>query len=370
MTLLQTIPPGDPMKATAKLHDLGQSLWLDNITRAMLDSGQLQRYIDEFSITGLTSNPSIFDKAIASGAYDDEIQHKAAEAADAEMLFFELAIEDLRRAADLFAPIHRRTAGVDGWVSLEVSPLLAHDTDRTVRAAADLHARAERENLYIKIPGNEQGLPAVEEMIFAGVPVNITLLFSAEQYLATAEAFMRGIERRIEAGLDPDVASVASVFISRWDAAVLDRVPEDLRGRLALAIGLKTYQAYRRLMDSDRWQRLANAGARVQRLLWASTSTKDPHLADTLYVEGLAAPHTINTIPEATLLAVDDHGRVGEAMRADGGDASTTLARFESAGIDLDALAASLESDGAQKFVQAWTDLMNRIDDQVALVKA
>ena len=249
MTLLQTIPLGDPMKATAKLHDRGQSLWLDNVTRAMLDSGQLQRYIDEFSITGLTSNPSIFDKAIASGAYDDEIQHKAAEAADAEMLFFELAIEDLRRAADLFAPMHRRTAGVDGWVSLEVSPLLAHDTDRTVRAAADLHARAERENLYIKIPGNEQGLPAVEEMIFAGVPVNITLLFSAEQYLATAEAFMRGIERRIEAGLDPDVASVASVFISRRDAAVLDRVPEDLRGRLALAIGLKTYQAYRRLMD-------------------------------------------------------------------------------------------------------------------------
>ena len=358
------------MKATAKLHELGQSLWLDNITRAMLDSGQLQRYIDEFSVTGLTSNPSIFDKSIASGAYDDEIQHKAADAADAEMLFFELAIEDLRRAADLFAPVHKRTAGVDGWVSLEVSPLLAYDTVRTVRAAADLHARAERDNLFIKIPGNEQGLPAVEEMIFAGVPVNITLLFSAEQYIATAEAFMRGIERRIRAGLDPDVASVASVFMSRWDAAVLDRAPEDLRGRLALAIGLKTYRAYRRLMDSDRWQRLANAGARVQRLLWASTSTKDPHLADTLYVEGLAAPHTINTMPESTLLAVDDHGRVGEPMRADAGDALATLARFEAAGIDLDALAGTLQSDGAQKFAEAWNGLVTRIEDQVALVRA
>jgi transaldolase len=239
-----------------------------------------------------------------------------------------------------------------------------------VRAAADLHARAERENLFIKIPGNDQGLRAVEEAIFAGVPVNITLLFSAEQYIATAEAFMRGIERRIKAGLDPDVASVASVFMSRWDAAVLDRVTDDLRGRLALAIGLKTYQAYRRLMDSDRWQRLANAGARVQRLLWASTSTKDPSLPDTLYVEGLAAPHTIDTIPESTLLAVDDHGRLGEAMRSDGGDASATLAQFEAVGIDIDALAASLQSDGAKKFVKSWDDLMKRIDDQVALVKA
>ena len=264
------------MKATAKLQELGQSLWLDNITREMLDSGQLQRYIEEFSITGLTSDPSIFEKAIKSGAYDDEIRHKAAEAADRETLFFELAIEDLRRAADWFAPIHQRTAGVDGWVSLEVSPLLAYDTARSVRAAADLHARAGRENLFIKIPGTAQGLPAIEEATFAGVPVNVTLLFSHEQYLASADAYMRGIERRIEAGLDPSVSSVASVFISRWDAAVIGRVSEQLRARLGLAVGLKTYQAYRRLMDSARWQRLANAGARVQRLLWASTSTKDP----------------------------------------------------------------------------------------------
>jgi transaldolase len=358
------------MKPTEQLHQLGQSLWLDNITREMLTSGQLQRYIDEFSVSGLTSNPSIFDKAIDSGAYDAEIQHKAAEATDRERLFFELAIEDLRRAADLFAPIHEVTAGVDGWVSLEISPLLAHDTARSVRAAVDLHTRAERQNLFIKIPGTEQGLPAIEETIFAGVPVNITLLFSSDQYLAAADAYMRGIERRIEAGLDPDVTSVASVFISRWDAAVLDRAPEDLHGRLGLAVGLETYQAYRRLMDSDRWQRLANAGARVQRLLWASTSTKDPSLPDTVYVEGLSAPQTINTMPESTLLAVADHGHIGEPMRTDGGDAQATLARFESVGIDVDALAAKLQSDGAQKFVESWDDLMRRIDDQVALVGA
>ncbi|MEX2194291.1 MAG: transaldolase [Thermoleophilaceae bacterium] len=354
------------MKPTAKLHELGQSLWLDNITREMLDSGQLERYIDELSVSGLTSNPSIFDKAIKSGAYDSEIQQKAAETADRERLFFGLAIEDLRRAADLLAPIHDRTAGIDGWVSLEVSPLLAYDTPRSVRAAVDLHARAERENLFIKIPGTDQGLPAVEDTIFAGVPVNVTLLFSSEQYLAAADAYMGGIERRIQAGLDPGVASVASVFMSRWDAAVLDRAPEDLRGQLALAIGLKTYQAYRRMMDSDRWQRLANAGARVQRLLWASTSTKDPNLSDTLYVEGLSAPHTINTMPESTLLAVDDHGHIGEPMRADGGDAQTTLAQFESVGIDIEALGATLQSDGAEKFVQSWHELMKRIDDQVA----
>src|SRR3954462_3999551 len=358
------------MKPTAKLHELGQSLWLDNITREMLDSGQLQRYVEEFSITGLTSNPSIFDQAIGSGASEEEIRHKAAEAADRETLFFELAIEDLRRAADLFAPIHQRTAGVDGWVSLEVSPLLAYDTARSVRAAAALHARAGRENLFIKIPGTAQGLPAIEEATFAGVPVNVTLLFSHEQYLASADAYMRGIERRIEAGLDPSVSSVASVFISRWDAAVVGRVSEQLRGRLGLAVGLKTYQAYRRLMDSARWQRLANAGARVQRLLWASTSTKDPDSPDTMYIDGLRAPHTINTMPEATLSAFEHHGQVGAPMAADGGDAQATLAQFESAGIDVGGLATTLQSDGARKFVQAWEDLLSRIDDQVAAVAA
>ena len=357
------------MKATAQLQELGQSLWLDNITREMLDSGQLRRYIDEFSISGLTSNPSIFDKAIKSGAYDDEIRHKTA-AADREMLFFELAIEDLRRAADLFAPIHQRTAGVDGWVSLEVSPLLAYDTARTIRAAADLHARAARENLFIKIPGTERGLAAIEAATFAGVPVNVTLLFSREQYLASAYAYMRGIERRLEAGLDPNVPSVASVFISRWDAAVIGRAPDRLRGRLGLAVGLKTYQAYRRLMDSNRWQRLANAGARTQRLLWASTSTKDPESPDTMYIDGLRAPHTINTIPESTLRAFADHGQVGEPIATDGGDAEATLAQFESAGIDVHALASTLQADGARSFVEAWQELLSRIDEQVAAVAA
>jgi transaldolase len=358
------------MKATAQLKQLGQSLWLDNITREMLDSGQLQRYIDEFSISGLTSNPSIFDKAIKSGAYDDEIRRKAAAAAEREMLFFELAIEDLRRAADLFAPIHHRTAGVDGWVSLEVSPLLAYDTARSVRAAADLQARAGRENVFIKIPGTKQGVAAIEEATFAGVPVNVTLLFSREQYLASADAYMRGIERRLEAGLDLNVRSVASVFISRWDAAVIGRVPDHLRGRLGLAVGLRTYQAYRRVMDSNRWQRLANAGAPAQRLLWASTSTKDTDSPDTMYIDGLRAPHTINTMPESTLLAFADHGQVGEPIAADGGDAEATLAQFESAGIDIDALAATLQSDGARSFVKAWEDLLSRIDHQVAAVAA
>jgi transaldolase len=357
------------MKPTAKLHESGQSLWLDNISREMLDSGQLRRYIDEYSVTGLTSNPSIFDRAIRSGAYDVEIRRKAA-AEDPEALFFELAIEDLRRAADLFEPIHARTNGVDGWVSLEVSPLLAHDASRTVQAAADLHARAGRRNLFIKIPGTQAGLAAIEESIFAGVPVNVTLLFSREQYLAAADAYMRGIERRIVAGLSPDVASIASVFMSRWDAAVLHRVPDALRGRLAIAIGLKTYQAYRELMDSERWQRLANEGARVQRLLWASTSTKDPESPDTLYVRCLSAPHTVNTMPESTLAAFQDHGTVDAPMPTDGGDADATLAEFEVAGVDVAGLGDKLQADGAKSFVDSWNDVLKRIADQAAALRA
>ncbi len=358
------------MKATEKLHELGQSLWLDNITREMLDSGQLQAYIDDYSVTGLTSNPSIFDKAIASGGYDDAIQEKASAGLDRESLFFELAIEDLRRAADLFGPIHERTDRLDGWVSLEVSPLLAYDTESTVQAAKDLHAQAERDNLFIKIPGTQEGLPAIEEAIAAGVPVNVTLLFSADHYLAAADAYMRGVERRIEAGLNPVVGSVASVFMSRWDAAVLEQVPEELRDQLALAIGLKTYQAYRELMDSDRWQRLKNSGARMQRLLWASTSTKDPKAPDTLYVHCLGAPFTINTIPEGTLRAFYDHGHAGKPMPTDGGDADATLAQHAEAGIDVDALAAKLQADAATSFVEAWNDLMTIIDAQSAALRA
>jgi transaldolase len=358
------------MSATQQLHELGQSIWLDNITRELLDSGQLQRYIDDYSVTGLTSNPSIFDKAIASGGYDDEIRTKGGNVEDHEDLFFDLAIEDLRRAADLFAPVHQHTDGVDGWVSLEVSPRLAYDTASTVEMAKRLHAKAERDNLFIKIPGTEQGLPAIEECIAAGVPINVTLLFSAEQYLAAAEAFMRGLERRVEQGLDPAVASVASVFMSRWDAAVSDDAPEHLRDQLALAVGRKTYRAYRELLDSDRWQRLANSGARTQRLLWASTSTKDPKAPDTLYVHCLGAALTINTMPESTLQAFQDHGHVGAPMPADGGDAEAKLAEFREAGIDVDELAARLQSDGAKSFVGAWKDLMAHIERQCVALAA
>jgi transaldolase len=356
------------MHATEKLHELGQSLWLDNITRELLHSGQLQTYIDEYSVTGLTSNPSIFDKAIAGGGYDDAIREKASRGVDREALFFELAIEDLRRAADMFAGIHERTDGVDGWVSLEVSPLLAYDAESTVQSAKTLHERAGRHNLFIKIPGTAEGLPAIEEAVFAGVPVNVTLLFSPEHYLAAADAYMRGIERRIEAGLNPVVGSVASVFMSRWDAAVIDQVPDDLRDTLALAVGMKTYEAYRELMDSDRWQRLENSGARMQRLLWASTSTKDPKAPDTLYVHCLGAPFTINTIPEATLRAFYEHGHAGTPMPTDGGDAEATLAAHAAAGIDVDALAASLQADGASSFVDSWNDLLDVIDRQRAAV--
>jgi len=358
------------MRATEELHELGQSIWLDNITRELLDSGQLQTYIDDYSVTGLTSNPAIFDKAIASGGYDDAIHGLADRGNDREAIFFELAIEDLRRAADSFASIHERTDGVDGWVSLEVSPLLAYDTESTVQAAKQLHEQAARHNLFIKIPGTAEGLPAIEEAIFAGVPVNVTLLFSPEQYLAAADAFMRGVERRIEAGLNPVVGSVASVFMSRWDVAVLDRVPDDLRDTLALAIGLKTYQAYRELLDSDRWQKLKNGGARAQRLLWASTSTKDPKAPDDLYLHCLGAPFTVNTVPEATLQAFYDHGHAGKPMPTDGGSADETLAAHAAAGVDVDALAAKLQTDAATSFVEAWKDLMSIIDKQSAALTA
>lgn len=349
------------MTATADLHELGQSIWLDNITRTMLDEGTIQNYIDEYSVTGLTSNPSIFDKAIGSGAYDAAIRVKSEAGLAGEELFFELAIEDLRRAADAFLGIHERSDGVDGWVSLEVSPLLAYDTRATIDAARNLHERAGRSNLFIKIPGTEAGLPAIEESIAAGVPVNVTLLFDTAQYQAAADAYMRGVERRLDAGLDPAVGSVASVFMSRWDKAVFDEVPTELRDQLALAVGKHVYRAYRDVIDSDRWQRLESAGARVQRLLFASTSTKDPDASDTLYVKGLAAPNTVNTMPDDTLEAFHEHGDVGDPLPRDGGDTDEVLARFSDAGVDLTALAAKLQSDGAASFSDAWHELMERI---------
>ena len=356
------------MKATEILHERGQSLWLDNITRTLLDDGTVQRYINSYSVTGLTSNPSIFDKAIGSGAYDDAIREKSARGLSGEDLFFELAIEDLRRAADLFQPIYARTDGVDGWVSLEVSPKLAYDTAKTVEAAKSLHERAGRRNLFIKIPGTTEGLPAITEVIAAGVPVNVTLLFSADQYVAAAEAYLKGVERRIAAGLDPAVGSVASVFMSRWDVAVAKEVAPDLRDKLALAVGLDVYRAYRRLMSSDRFQVLENSGARTQRLLWASTSTKDPDAPDTLYVHGLAAPFTVNTMPNETLEAFYDHGDVGAALPPDGGNADELLELFANAGINTNDLAAQLQRDGATSFVSVWDDLIDRIKAQCASV--
>ena len=360
------------MKATQLLHNLGQSLWLDNITRDLLETGTLRQYIAELSVTGLTSNPTIFDHAIKnSSSYDALIQRKSREGRSGEDLFFELALDDLTRAADLFRPIWDRTHGVDGWVSREVSPLLAHDTPSTLAAAKALHARAGRPNLLIKIPGTKEGLPAIEEAIFAGIPINVTLLFSSEHYLAAAEAFLRGIERRMAAGLQPEIESVASVFISRWDAAVKDRVPEALRNQLGIAMAKRTYKAYRGLLSSARWQRVFNAGARPQRLLWASTGTKDPSAPDVLYIKALAAPFTVNTMPEGTLKALADHGTVGSMLPADGGDAEEVLARFAGAGVDVDALASQLQDEGAKSFVNSWHELMDVIAGKsTALAKA
>jgi len=350
------------MKATELLHNLGQSLWLDNITRDLLNSGTLKRYIDELSVTGLTSNPTIFDHAIKnSTAYDTAIREKLGTGQTGEPLFFELALDDITRAADLFRPIHERTNIVDGWVSLEVSPLLAYDTASTLAAAKDLFARAGRPNLFIKIPGTKEGLPAIEEAIFAGVPINVTLLFSREQYVAAAEAFLRGIERRIDAGLNPNVGSVASVFISRWDAAVAGKVPVTLNNQLGIAIAHRTYKAYRELLCSPRWQRAYNAGALPQRLLWASTGTKDPKASDVLYVKALAAPFTVNTMPEATLKALADHGELGSIMAADGGDSESVLSQFAKAGVKVEELAAQLQDEGAKSFATSWNDLMTVI---------
>jgi transaldolase len=359
------------MKATQRLHNLGQSLWLDNITRDILDNGTLKRYIDELSVTGLTSNPTIFDHAIKkSASYDSAISEGLSKGETGEALFFDLALDDLTRAADLFRPTHDQTKGVDGWVSLEVSPLLAYDTATTLKAAKDLHSRASRPNLFIKIPGTKEGLPAIEESIFAGVSVNVTLLFSREQYLAAAEAYLRGIERRIAAGLPTNVGSVASVFISRWDVAVAAKVPENMKDKLGIAIAERTYKAYRDLLASPRWKAIIAAGYNPQRLLLASTGTKDPKASDILYIQNLAAPDTVNTMPEGTLLAFADHGQIDGVMPPDGGDCEQVLAEFGRAGIDIDALAAQLQKEGAEAFVKSWNDLMEVITSKSATLTA
>ena len=350
------------MRPTRTLHDLGQSLWLDNITRELLSGGTLRHYIADLSVTGLTSNPTIFEKAIGgSAAYDESIREALRQGRAGEALFFDLALEDLRQAADLFSPIHERTNGIDGWVSLEVSPMLAHDSSGTLEEAKKLHACGARRNLFIKIPGTRECLPAIEEAIFAGVPINVTLLFSREQYVAAAEAYLRGIERRIGAGLNPRVDSVASLFVSRWDVAVAGRVPEPLRNRLGLAVARQTYAAYRDLLNSPRWQRAWNFGSRPQRLLWASTGTKDPDAPDVLYVDALVAPFTVNTVPEGTLKAVADHSNISGVMPPDGGDCELVLAEFARAGIDRARLAEQLQTEGAQSFVKSWNQLLEVI---------
>jgi len=359
------------MKATAKLHDVGQSIWLDNITRDLLESGTLARYIAELSVTGLTSNPTIFDHAIkGSSDYDAAIRSKLKTGKSGEALFFELALADITRAADLFRPVFDRTRGVDGWVSLEVSPLLAYDTKTTIGVAKELSARAGRPNLFIKIPGTPQGLPAIEEAIFAGVPVNVTLLFSREHYLAAADAYLRGIERRIAAGLSADVGSVASLFISRWDVAVASKVPPALVNKLGIAIGQRSYKAYCDLVSSPRYRRVMNEGGRPQRLLFASTGTKDPKASDVLYVEALAAPFTVNTMPESTLLDLYDHGNVGATTPPDGGDCEAVLAQFKQAGVDIDAVAATLQTEGAASFVKSWNELMSVLASKSETLKA
>ncbi len=359
------------MKATRQLHELGQSLWLDNITRTLLDDGTLARYIAELSVTGLTSNPSIFDAAMGEGdAYDAGIHAKALAGLSGEALFTELALEDLRRAADLFQPIFKATGTVDGWVSMEVSPLLAADTRGTIEAARQIHALAKRDNLFVKIPGTPEGVPAIEEAIFLGIPINVTLLFSCAHYQAVAEAYMRGIERRLAAGLDPKVGSVASLFISRWDVASNDQLPPELHNRLGIAVGQQTYRAYRELLASARWKKLAAAGALPQRLLWASTGTKDPAAPDTLYISAFAAPDTIDTMPEKTLHAFADHGQLHGVMAIDGGDADDTLAAIAKAGVDIDALAARLQKEGAASFVKSWNHLLKVLDDKVRQLKS
>lgn len=358
------------MKPTKKLHELGQSLWLDNVTRQLLNTGALQRYIDEFSVTGLTSNPTIFDHAIRnSDDYDEDIARLASPTKSTEILFFELALADLTRAVDLFEPIFARTDRVDGWASLEVSPLIAHDAKATLAAAKKLHEQCGRPNLFIKIPGTPEGLCAIEEAIFAGLPINVTLLFSREQYVAAAEAYLRGVERRVQAGLNPAVASVASLFISRWDVAVSGKVPRALSNRLGVAVGQRAYKAYQEILASARFQRALNAGGRAQRLLWASTGTKDPQADDILYVKALAAPFTVNTMPEATLNAFAEHGDVGESLSADGGDCETILAEFAGAGVDVDALAARLQDEGAAAFSKSWNDLMVCIESKSAAIR-
>lgn len=354
------------MNTLQHLRELGQSLWLDSISRPMLDDGRLERYARELGVTGLTSNPTIFDEAIGTGAYDTEIARRTAAGKSGEELFTELALDDLRRAAQLFRPAFDSTGGVDGWVSMELSPLLAADTAGSVSAAARIHRAASLPNLFVKIPGTPEGVGAIEQSIFDGVPINVTLLFSPAHYLASANAYLRGIERRLAAGRSAVVGSVASLFVSRWDKAVAGRVPPMMRNRLGIAIAQRTYVVHRELYASARWRELAAAGARPQRLLWASTGTKDPAAPESLYAEAFAAPDTIDTLPEKTLLALSRLEAAPAVMAPDGGDSVHVLDAFANEGVDIDELAERLQREGAEAFVKSWHHLMGSIADKGA----
>jgi transaldolase len=347
---------------TKKLNQQGLSIWLDNITRKMLDNGVLQKYITELSVTGLTSNPSIFEAAIAKTSdYDAAITNISKPGITDEEVFFDLAIEDIQRAADLFLSVFEKTNGLDGFVSIEVSPLLAYDTENTLKAAKDIHQKVNRPNAFIKIPGTPEGLPAIEKAIAEGIPVNVTLLFSAEQYEAAALAWLKGVETRIGLGLNPDVRSVASVFVSRWDKAVAEKAPLALRNKLGIAVMQKTYHAYQQFLNSERVQRVMNFGAFPQRLLWASTGTKDPDASDVLYVTNLVAPYTVNTIPENTLLAFADHGETGEPMPDNTKSADQILKQFEDISVNYLQLAEQLQKEGAEAFNKSWENLIDSI---------
>jgi transaldolase len=359
-------PMGAELNPAQRLHALGQSLWLDSISRLMLRSGALARYVSELAVTGLTSNPTILGHAMAAGSdYDHSLARLVdAGVTDAQDLVYSLALEDLAEAAALFRPAWERTAGVDGYVSLEVPPDVAYDAQATIALARRLHDQAGFPNLLVKIPGTPPGLTAMEETITAGIGVNVTLLFSDTHYLRTADAYLRALERRRAAGLDLNVPSVASVFISRWDAAADPLLPPALHGRLGLAMAQKTYSSHLQLLSDKRWQTLAEAGARPQRVLWASTSTKDPDLPDSYYLGRLAAPDTIDTVPEKTLLAFADHGDPDQRLAPDYAAAERTISAIADAGVDVDILAERLQRQGAGAFGADWAALLDAMREK------
>jgi transaldolase len=360
------------MNRLRALHDAGVSIWLDTLSRELLDSGEFARLIADCAVTGATSNPTIFAKAITgSERYDDQLRAAVAQGTDdAQELFFALALEDIRRAADMLRPAYDESDGRDGFVSFECTPDLADDTKATIEQAIELWTRLDRRNVMIKVPATEAGIPAIEELTARGVNVNITLLFSLARYEQVIDAYIGGLERRLAAGERVDaISSVASFFVSRVDAKVDPLLPagSDLRGRVAIANAHRAYARYQERFTDERWLALREAGARPQRPLWASTGTKDPTYSDVLYVEELIAPEVINTMPEATLRAFADHGNVGRALSVDAEAAAETLLR-DGAGIDLDAITAELEHEGVRSFCDSYNQLLHCIETKTAQI--